>query len=59
MDQGIDIRNLDEWMYAVQSAISEIGDDQKDALELLQKTLDDMREKRARLKQLRHNETGY
>ena len=59
MDQGIDIRNLDEWMYAVQSVITEIGDDQKDALELLQKTLDDMREKRARLKQLRHNETGY
>ena len=59
MDHGIDIRSLDEWMYAIQTVLTELGSDDKESAELLQKTLDDMRDKRAHLKQVRHNETGY
>ena len=60
MEAPIDIRTLDEWMYAIQTVIretTETPDDERATL--LQKVLDDMRERRAHLRQRRHNESGY
>ena len=60
MDTAIDIRSLDEWMYAINTALGDLEPDgSKEAAALLRRTLDDMRERRARLMLLRHNEAGY
>ncbi len=60
MDQGIDIRALDEWMYAIQSALEELDPAANaDPIALLQRTLDAMRERRAALRTIRHNQAGY
>ncbi len=57
MNKPIDIRTVDEWMYAVSTALRESKE--KDTQELLQRVLDDMRERRSHLELLRHNEVGY
>ncbi len=60
MEAPIDIRTLDEWMYVIQTVIRESADaPDDDGAILLQKVLDDMRERRAHLRQRRHNESGY
>ena len=60
MEKAIDIRNLDEWMYALNSAVTVLEpESQTEAVELLRRTLDDMRECRAQLQLHRHNELGY
>ncbi len=60
METPIDIRTLDEWMYALNGAVAELEPEtQTEAVELLRRTLDDMRERRAQLQLHRHNELGY
>ena len=60
MEAPIGIRTLDEWMYAIQTVIREssvaAGEDRT---ALLQRVLDDMRERRAHMRQRRHNDSGY
>lgn len=62
MEKPIDIRTLDEWMYSIHTAMSEIepenGSAQPEALKLLRNILDDMRERRAQLRLRRHNEVS-
>ncbi len=60
MEKAIDIRNLDEWMYALNSAVAVLEPEtQTEAVDLLRRTLDDMRERRAQLQLRRQNEIGY
>ena len=59
MEAPIDVRTLDEWMYAIQTVIRDTDDAPADRTALLQKVLDDMRERRAQLRLRRHNESGY
>ena len=60
MESTVDIRALDEWMYAINTALGDLEPiGSEEAISLLRNTLDDMREKRARMKLLRHNEEGY
>ncbi len=60
MEKAIDIRNLDEWMYALNSAVALLEPEtQTEAVELIRRTLDHMRERRAQLHLHRHNELGY
>ncbi len=60
METPIDIRTLDEWMYALNGAVAELEPEtQTEAVDLLRRTLDDMRERRAQLQLHRHNELGY
>ena len=60
METPIDIRTLDEWMYALNGAVAELEPEtQTEAVDLLRRTLDDMRERRAQLQLRRHNELGY
>jgi hypothetical protein len=60
MDKPVDIRALDEWMYAINTALVELKPTgSPEAVALLQRTLDDMRERRAQLLLWRQNERGY
>jgi hypothetical protein len=60
MDKPVDIRALDEWMYAINAALVELRPaGRAEAVTLLQRTLDDMRERRAQLLLRRRNEHGY
>ena len=60
MRDTIDDRVLDEWMYSVSLALDTLkGDDAKDTAAALQKTLDEMRERRTAISLRKHNETGY
>ena len=60
MRDTIDDRVLDEWMYSVSLALAVLeGDDTKDTAAALQKTLDEMRERRTVISLRKHNETGY
>ncbi len=60
MKNGIDVRRLDEWMYTISTAVSELDPGRDvEALVLLRRTLDGMREQRAQLELKRHNEIGY
>ena len=60
METPIDIRTLDEWMYALNGAVAVLEPEtQTEAVDLLRRTLDDMRERRAQLQLRRHNELGY
>jgi hypothetical protein len=60
MRDTIDDRVLDEWMYSVSLALDALeGDDTKDTAAALQKTLDEMRERRTAISLRKHNETGY
>ncbi len=60
METPIDIRTLDEWMYALNGAVAVLEPEtQTEAVDLLRRTLDDMRERRAQLQLHRHNELGY
>ena len=63
MEKPIDVRTLDEWMYALQSILQDLEAERPvDASEhgaLMQQLLDDMRERRAHLRLRRHNELGY
>jgi hypothetical protein len=60
MEQAVDVRALDEWIYAIHTALGDL-DPARDAeaIRLLRHTLDDMRERRAHLRLRRHNEVGY
>lgn len=60
MRETIDDRLLDEWMYTISLALESMGGDAKsETAAALQKTLDEMRERRTALSLRRHNETGY
>ena len=60
MRETIDDRLLDEWMYTISLALESMGGDGKtETTAALQKTLDEMRERRTALSLRRHNETGY
>ena len=63
MERPIDVRTLDEWMYAIQNVLNDLKPDAETAdrehAVLLMKVLDDMRERRAQLRLRRHNELGY
>ena len=60
MQELIDDRTLDEWMYSISLAMQTLeGDDAKESAAALQKTLDEMRERRTALSLRKHNETGY
>ena len=60
MRETIDDRLLDEWMYTISLALESMGGDEKtETATALQKTLDEMRERRTALSLRRHNETGY
>ena len=60
MAQGVGIRALEEWMYAINTALEDLGSTASpDTIALLQRTLDEMREHRAQLQLVRHNEAGY
>ena len=60
METPIDIRTLDEWMYALNGAVAVLEPEtQAEAVDLLRRTLDDMRERRAQLHLHRHNQLGY
>ena len=60
MRETIDERVLGEWMYAVNAAVTELDESGRaEMARLLQKTLDDMRDRRGRLLLRKHNETGY
>ncbi len=58
MEPPIDIRTLDEWMYALNAAAAEL-DECSESVRLMRRVLDDMRERRAQLRLWRHNEVGY
>ena len=59
MEKPVDIRTLDEWMYAINTAVGDLEPGgSPEALALLRRTLDDMRERRAQLRLRRHNELG-
>ena len=57
-DATLDVRLLDEWIYAL-NFVAESLEADSDAHALLLKTLDAMREQRAQLRLERHNVTGY
>ncbi len=60
MNAAVDIRDLDEWMYALNTAAEQLdADADAEALRLVRQAVDEMREKRAELELRRHNETGY
>lgn len=60
MRNTIDDRVLDEWMYSISLALEALeGDDAKDTASALQKTLDEMRERRTAINLRKHNQTGY
>lgn len=60
MEQVVDVRALDEWMYTINTALEDLEPTASaEPLALLRRTLDDMRERRARLRVLRHNVAGY
>ncbi len=63
MEKPIDVRTLDEWMYAIQNVLNELDTSaeapEREHAALLMKVLDDMRERRAHLRLRRHNELGY
>jgi hypothetical protein len=60
MKDAIDERVLEEWMYAVHTALTELdASGQAETAQILQKTLDDMRDRRGSLVLRKHNETGY
>jgi hypothetical protein len=60
MEKAVDIRALDEWMYAITTALVELEPAGRPAaVTLLRRTLDDMRERRAHLLLRRRNEHGY
>lgn len=60
MRDTIDDRVLDEWMYSVSLALDTLkGDEATDTATALQKTLDEMRERRTAIRLRKHNETGY
>ena len=60
MREKIDDRVLEEWMYTVSLALEELSKaNAADAVPALQKTLDEMRERRTALSLRKHNETGY
>ncbi|MCR9092899.1 MAG: hypothetical protein NXI30_01660 [bacterium] len=59
MRETIDDRLLDEWMYTISLALESMGDDETETVTALQKTRDEMRERRTALSLRRHNETGY
>ena len=60
MGETIDVRVLDEWMYTLSLALEELeGDGAKESAVALQKTLDEMRERRTALGLRKHNRTGY
>jgi hypothetical protein len=60
IQEVIDDRVLDEWMYSIDDAIRELNEVGKEStVAILQKTLDDMRDRRATLRLRKHNETGY
>ena len=54
----IDIRILDEWIYALNEAAAEL-DGGSQSGQLLRSVVDQMRERRERLRLIRHNEQGY
>ena len=60
MEPAVDIRALDEWMYAIHTALEDLepGVDAA-ATALLRRTLDQMRERRAQLHLARLNQAGY
>ena len=60
MRETIDERVLEEWMYAVSTALEALHEaGQTEPASILQKTLDDMRDRRGALALRKHNETGY
>ncbi len=60
MEKTVDVRRIEEWMYAITSSLGELEPKHDtQSLALLQRTLDDMRECRAQLQLRRHNEVGY
>ena len=60
MREVIDERVLDEWMYAINTAIGELSDvGREESASVMQKVLDDMRDRRSTLVLRKHNETGY
>lgn len=60
MNKPVDVRALDEWIYALNTALGELDAEvNADAVTLLSRTLDDMRERRAQMRLERHNELGY
>ena len=60
MEQTSEIRALEEWMYAINTAIGDLRESgSPETLAMLQRTLDQMREHRAQLRLRRHNESGY
>jgi hypothetical protein len=60
MDKLVDIRALDEWMYAINTALVELEPAGRPAaVSLLRRTLDDMRERRAQLLLQRRNQKGF
>ncbi len=60
MKQTVDVRQLDEWMYTISIAVGELDPGRDgEALVLLQRTLDGMREQRSQLDLQRRNQVGY
>lgn len=60
MGKPVDVRTLDEWMYAINTAAADLESvGNSEALALIRATIDDMRERRAHLALQRHNELGY
>jgi hypothetical protein len=58
--ETIDERVLEEWMYAVNTVLTELNaSGQTEPALILQKTLDDMRDRRGTLVLHKHNKTGY
>lgn len=60
MREPIDEKVLDEWMYAINCSRGELTEaGRPEMASVLQKTLDDMRDRRSTLVLRKHNETGY
>ena len=60
MEKPVDIRVLDEWMYTINAALGYLEPgNRSEAVALLRRTLDDMRERRAHLLLRRQNQHGF
>jgi len=60
VDKPVDIRALDEWLYQINEALCDLEPGGRpEAIELLRRTVDDMRERRAHLLLRRRNADGY
>ena len=60
MEELVDVRMLDEWIYAINTALGDLEPERQGVAQLaLRRTLDDMGERRAQLRLRRHNELGF